>query len=166
MGAKTAVSGRSWLDSGSRVAPRAPASLLPIPPGRRQHPSLCPPPHDTSSPPPGSARPPAAPESPHMALGAGSWGPRSSGRPGPNAARARWVLAPPLQAPDQAREAGGASRGPGWLRPWAVPGRRVRGRRPRGPRERFAVVTMKITFWNPLVWAHFCLAFLASAWGN
>lgn len=80
---------------------------------------------------PGERWLPAAPEPPHMAPGAESRGPRCSGRPGPAAAPARRVLAPPLPElrprPGRRAEPRGAAGGsaPGRCR-WGW----VRGRRP------------------------------------
>lgn len=124
LGSRTGISGRRCLESRSKAAPGAPASSLPIPRRSRQRaPSRRPPPRETRSPPPGSARPPAAPEPLHMAPGAESRGSRSSGLPGPAAARARRVLAPPLPLgprPRRRAEPPGAATG-------STPGRRRAG---------------------------------------
>lgn len=128
------VQARPPRDSGSRGGPGlhiSPRPGVPTPsPGRTQRP---PPAARPRAPPahlPRGAPGPAAPEPPHMAPGAGSRErgsaplrpprPRRSPRPpGPSAAAAA--------APAQAREAGGAWRGRGRLRPGAAPAGRGGG---------------------------------------
>ena len=144
-GSPGAVAKSEWV-YGSPRGPHInlhPQRLLtaPPPPGAQAAtPSRCPPPRGASSPPPGSARLPATPEPPHMAPGAKSQGPRHSGRPGPAAAPARRVLAPPLASrrfrPGRRAEPWGAAGGPapgrcrrGWVRGGRAPARGTRAPR-------------------------------------
>lgn len=88
---------------------------------------------------PGERPAPRGPRAPSHGSGRPEPGPRSAGRPGPAAAPARRVLAPPPAPQAQAWEAGGASR----VRGGSAPGRcrrgRVVGQEPR-PRPREHVV--------------------------